>query len=274
MRAVLRPVSMAVSAVLIFAPVPLWAATIQVDYAMTLAGLPIGAANLTGAIDDERYSLKLEGHLTGLVGALSGGSRGAATANGALSGGRPVAAGFAATARSSSSERILQIGLSSGNVTKVQIDPPFEERPDRVPLGEADKRGVLDPLSGLVAVAANRAAPLDPANCNRTIPVFEGTQRFNVVLSFAETRPVKKPGYVGNVLVCNARYVPIAGHRPGRPAVQFMVENRDMSVWLAPVEGARVLVPLRIAVRTMIGTSVIEAQSWRVEKSAEAKPAR
>jgi hypothetical protein len=85
---------------------------------------------------------------------------------------------------------------------------------------------------------------------------------------------VKKPGYVGNVLVCNARYVPIAGHRPGRPAVQFMVENRDMSVWLAPVEGARVLVPLRIAVRTMIGTSVIEAQSWRVEKSAEAKPAR
>jgi hypothetical protein len=35
-----------------------------------------------------------------------------------------------------------------------------------------------------------------------------------------------------------------------------------------------VLVPLRIAVRTMIGTSVIEAQSWRVERSAEAKPAR
>src|SRR5215218_7718335 len=119
MRAVLRPVLMAASAVLIFAPVPLWAATIQVDYAMTLAGLPIGAANLTGAIDDERYSLKLEGHLTGLVGALSGGSRGAATASGVLSGGRPVAAGFAATARSSSSERILQIGLSSGNVTKV-----------------------------------------------------------------------------------------------------------------------------------------------------------
>ncbi|HEY0354042.1 MAG TPA: DUF3108 domain-containing protein, partial [Enterovirga sp.] len=73
---------------------------------------------------------------------------------------------------------------------------------------------------------------------------------------------------------CNARYIPIAGHRAERPAVKFMTENRDMSVWLAPVEGARVLVPLRISVRTMIGTTVIEAESWRLGKSAEAKQAR
>jgi hypothetical protein len=32
-----------------------------------------------------------------------------------------------------------------------------------------------------------------------------------------------------------------------------------MSVWLAPVEGARVLVPIRISLKTMIGTSVVEA---------------
>jgi hypothetical protein len=41
-----------------------------------------------------------------------------------------------------------------------------------------------------------------------------------------------------------------------------MQENRDMSVWLAPVEGARVLVPFRISIRTMIGTSVVEATRW------------
>jgi hypothetical protein len=35
-----------------------------------------------------------------------------------------------------------------------------------------------------------------------------------------------------------------------------------------------VLVPLRISVRTMIGTTVIEAESWQLGKSAEAKPAR
>jgi hypothetical protein len=41
-----------------------------------------------------------------------------------------------------------------------------------------------------------------------------------------------------------------------------MQDNRDISVWLAPVEGSRVLVPLRIAVRTMVGMSVIEASRW------------
>lgn len=274
MRIVSRSVSPVALALLLLASAPLSAASIRVDYAITLAGLPIGTANLTGFFDDQRYSMKLEGNLTGLVGALSGGSRGAATASGVLSGRRLVSSGFAATGRSSSTERTLQIGLSSGNVTKVEIDPPFEDRPDRVPLGPADRRGVIDPLSGLVAVSAKGANPLDAANCNRTIPVFEGTQRFNIVLSFAETKAVKKPGYVGNVLVCNARYVPIAGHRPSRSTVRFMTENRDMSVWLAPVEGARVLVPWRIAVRTTLGMSVIEAESWQLDKSAEAKPAR
>jgi len=274
MRFVLRPVSALIAALLLFAPASLRAAAIQVDYSMTLAGLPIGSANLSGSFDDDRYNLKVEGELTGLVGVLSGGSKGGATASGTFSGTRVLSSGFSAIGRSSSTKRTLQIGLSSGHVTRIQIDPPFEERPDRVPLAEGDKRGVIDPLSALMAVPANRAVPLDAANCNHTIPVFEGTQRFNVVLSYAETKPVQKPGYAGNVLVCNARYVPIAGHRPARPAVKFMTENRDMSVWLAPVEGARVLVPLRISVRTMIGTTVIEAEGWQLGTSAEVKPAR
>jgi hypothetical protein len=72
------------------------------------------------------------------------------------------------------------------------------------------------------------------------------------------------------VLVCNARYVPIAGHRTERPSTKFMQENRDMDVWLAPVPEARVLVPLRISVRTMIGTSVIEASRIVVDSSERA----
>ena len=56
--------------------------------------------------------------------------------------------------------------------------------------------------------------------------------------------------------------VAIAGHRPDRPGVKFMEENRDMSVWLAPVEGTRVLVPMRISVRTTLGTNIIEATRW------------
>ncbi len=134
--------------------------------------------------------------------------------------------------------------------------------PERVTVSEVHKRGVIDPVSALMMPAQGRGELIDPQNCNRTIPVFDGASRFNVVLSYGETRSVQKPGYAGPILVCNARYQPIAGHRPDRPGVKFMEDNTEMSVWLAPVEGTRVLLPLRIAVRTQLGLNIIEATRW------------
>jgi hypothetical protein len=143
-----------------------------------------------------------------------------------------------------------------------EVTPPLIDMGDRVPVTPANKRGIVDPASALMMPAVSRGELTDQANCNRTIPIFDGATRFNVVLSYGETRNVEKPGYSGPVLVCNARYQAIAGHRPDRPGVKFMEDNRDMSVWLAPVEGTRVLLPVRIAVRTTLGTNIIEATRW------------
>jgi len=41
-----------------------------------------------------------------------------------------------------------------------------------------------------------------------------------------------------------------------------MIANRDMDVWLAPVNGGKLLVPYRISVKTMIGTTIIEAVAF------------
>jgi type II secretory pathway component PulM len=51
-----------------------------------------------------------------------------------------------------------------------------------------------------------------------------------------------------------------------------MEDNTDMQVWLAPVQGARLLAPLRIAVRTMVGMSVIEASQWALQGDAKLVP--
>jgi hypothetical protein len=69
------------------------------------------------------------------------------------------------------------------------------------------------------------------------------------------------------VAVCAARYVPISGHRRDREATKFMAANRDLEVWLAPVERDHVLLPFRISVRTMIGTTVVEASEFRVNEN-------
>lgn len=240
---------------------PAGAAVLKIDYGIYLAGLPLGTADLESSFDGNQYRLEVQARLTGLAGAVTGG-KGAATATGNLAGGQPTPASFAVTSRSSSDERTIRMGLAGGNVAAVEIQPPLDEKPDRVPVSPTHKRGIVDPVSALLMPTRAKGDLVSPENCNRTIPVFDGAARFDIVLSYAETRTVEKPGYSGPVLVCNARYKPISGHRSLRPSTKFMEENRDMSVWLAPVENTRILVPLRISVRTMVGTSVIEAAQW------------
>ena len=146
---------------------------------------------------------------------------------------------------------------------------PFEPTSDeeaRVPLRDTHRLGVIDPLSALV-MPSRSADPMDRANCERRLPVFDGTARFDVVLTYSGVRQLKgEAGYTGNALVCTARYVPVAGHRPGRRAIKFMTENRDIDTSLVPVNGGKALIPYRISVKTMIGTSVIQANRFAISR--------
>jgi hypothetical protein len=247
------------------------AQALKVDYQVTLAGLTLGTADLSSTFEGSKYKMQAVVKLSGLARMLTGG-KGAATASGAIVGPQPQPAAFAVTSRSSSDQRTVRMGLTAGNVSAVEIVPPIDEKPDRVPIREDDKRGVVDPVSALLMPPVASGSLTDAANCNRTIPIFDGAARFNVVLSYAETKNADVPGYSGPVLVCNARYVPISGHRSLRPSTKFMEENRDMSVWLAPIEGQRMLFPVRVAVRTMIGMSVVEASRWTIERDAKVLP--
>jgi len=245
------------------------AQTLKVSYDLSLAGLPLGKADLVSSFKGSRYEMQGHAKLTGLAMILTGG-RGEASASGTLAGAAPRSTRFAVLSKTSDNQRSVRMGLKGGQVAEVEIDPPLEPKPDRVPVKPADKKGVVDPMSALIMPALEAKPLTDPANCNRTIPVFDGASRMNVVLTYGETKSVEVPGYSGPVLVCNARYVPISGHRTERPATKFMQENRDMSVWLAPVEGPRLLFPLKVSVRTMIGVGEMQASLWSLEGDGKA----
>lgn len=250
---------------------PSHAQTLRADYEVSLAGLPLGTADLSSTFEGQKYNMQLAVKLTGIARMLTGG-KGAATASGTIGGPRPLPAAFAVTSRASGDQRTVRMGLNAGDVSAVEIAPPVDEKADRVPLKDADKKGVVDPISALLMPAVVTGSLTDAANCNRTIPVFDGAARFNVVLTYDETKSVDKPGYKGPVLVCKARYVAISGHRALRPSTKFMQENKDMSVWLMPVERQRLLVPVKISVRTMVGMSVVEASNLTVGDGATVVP--
>ncbi len=237
------------------------AGPVEGKYLITVAGLHIGTAQLSGQISAQSYRALLNAQLTGLAGALTSG-RGAVQVSGSFQGQRAVSSGYALTANNSQISRTIQIGINAGNITQVAIDPPFEPKADRVPVLDHHRRGIVDPVSALMMPAVGQGDLLAQENCNRTIPVFDGVQRFNVEMTYSATQTLNEPrkGYVGHALVCNARYVPLAGHRP-LPATTYMVNNREMSVWLVPVDGSRALIPFRIQVKTQLGNMVIEAQS-------------
>lgn len=232
---------------------------LAVTYDITLAGLSFGRADVAADISGSRYNLDVNARTTGLAAITKGAGR--AQSSGAIGGMIPNSTGYAMTAQSSDGPRTVRMAMTGGAVRGAEIVPPIDPKPDRVPVTDAHKRGVLDPVSALI-MPQTSANATDGSNCNRTLPIFDGAARYDIILSYKGSRQVKTKGYEGPVIVCAARYVPQAGHRPERKATQFMANNRDIEAWLAPVNGTKVLVPYKISVKTMVGTAVIEASNF------------
>jgi Protein of unknown function (DUF3108) len=248
----------------------LWTGGAQADalhatYRVSLIGLPIGAVSLYAELTPTSYAIAGDAKLTGLAKIVTN-ARGASAGTGAIVQGRVSPASFATTASSSNMTRTIRMALSGNAVTAIEISPPFQDKPDRVPLGPEDKRGIVDPVGAVILPAPLSGPILSPAACNRTVPIFDGYTRFDINLSYVGERTVSAKGYDGPVVVCAARYVPISGHSRDRPATKFMADNKDLEVWLAPIASAHVLFPFRVSARTMIGTLVVEAQELRIEE--------
>ncbi len=239
---------------------PAVAEQVNARYDVLVGGLLVGKASISGDISQGAYKLSLNATMTGLVGAITGG-KGSAASSGVISGGRVLSSGYALKASNGSQSRSIQIGMSGGNATRVVVSPAFVVSPERAPITDQQRKGVVDPLAALL-MPVKGGSPFAELNCNRTIPVFDGAQRFNVKLSFARMDEVKVNGYQGPVLVCSARYVPLGGHFPKRPQTKFRVENRDVSAWRAPVAGGAILAPVQINVKTAVGNTVMIARSF------------
>ncbi len=237
------------------------AETLRATYALSLMGLTIGNAYAAANLDPGAYKIDLSVKLTGLA-AMVAKTRGAATASGAIANASVLPVGYANTTANASETRTVRMGLNAGAVRAVDISPPFLDMDGRVPVTDAHKSAVVDPVSALIMTVPNGQPLVGPSACNRTIPVYDGLVRFNVTLAYAGTKTVQGKGYSGPVSVCTARYTPVAGYKLDSKSTKFMADNRNMEVWLAPIESARIVAPYYISIGTMTGTLVIKAAEF------------
>ena len=242
---------------------PATAESLHAHYAVSMVGLHIGDLSADASLEPQNYHMQLGAHLSGLAAMVSSVQM-ALASSGTMRKDKLAPSTYATSAVNSNETRTLRMALKAGTVKAVEIMPPPEFHGERVPVTEANKRNILDPTSALIMPVPMSDALVGPAACDRTLPIYDGYARFDIALHYAGQRDVDVAGYRGPVSVCSARYIPVSGHLVNSRSTAFMAQNEGIEVWLAPIEKAHVVVPLKITMPTMAGQLEIEATDFEV----------
>ncbi|WP_341991763.1 DUF3108 domain-containing protein [Azorhizobium sp. AG788] len=245
---------------------------LSAKYSLTVAGVEIGRASITVDAGDTAYQVIGTGKVTGIMRAVSAG-KGSAAARGAITVNKLAPQIYALSAEADGKAESVRLAMVAGTAKEVDVEPPIKPLPDRVEVTETHLANIMDPVSGAFVYVPGTADLLSAAACDRSIPIFDGRQRYDVSLTFLRIEQVKAgKTYAGPAVVCRAGYTPVAGHRPTRSTVKYMMENKEMYVWLVPIAGTRLLAPFRVSIATMIGTATLEATSFEAEAKDKAVP--
>jgi uncharacterized protein DUF3108 len=235
---------------------------LDASYVVTLAGVPIGRGGWSIDVQNDQYSATASGATSGLLRILASG-QGTSAARGTVSGGQPIPSSYASKIIRDRHVDDVRITFAGGAVKDYVADPPAAPTSDRVPLTEAHRRGVNDPMTASLIRVAGSGGTLVPEVCQRTIPVFDGRMRYDLQLGFKHLDRVSTDqGYQGTVVVCSVHFIPIAGYVPERSAIKYLVEQRDMELWLAPIAGTRLMAPYRASIPTPIGLGILQATQF------------
>jgi len=235
---------------------------LDANYTATLSGIPIGKGSWTIDVDDDQFSATASGATSGLLRVFASG-QGNSAAHGSMTGGQPMPSTYTSTIVADNKADQVRILFSGGNVKEYLTDPPTTPSPERVPITEANRKNVFDPMTASLMRVSGNGDTFAPEACQRTIPVFDGRMRYDLQLAFKRLDKVKSErGYQGTVVVCAVYFSPVAGHDPGRSTIKYLVAQRDMEMWLAPIAGTRLMVPYRAQVPTPIGLGVLQATQF------------
>ena len=231
-------------------------------YVVTLAGLPIGKGAWVIDIAEDQFTAAASGATTGLLQVFASGT-GSGASRGFVVSGKPAPASFASSVTTDRKTEEIRMTIVGGNVKDFAVTPPLTPSPERVPVTEAHRVGVNDPMTATLIRVTGNGDPVRSEACQRVISIFDGRLRYDLKLAFKRIDRVKADkGYEGPAVVCSVQFAPIAGYVPSRAAIRYLIERRDIELWLAPIAATRVVVPFRISVPTPLGLGVLQATQF------------
>jgi hypothetical protein len=235
---------------------------LEAQYEATLAGIPVGRGAWNIEISDDQYSASAVGGTAGLLKTFASGT-GSSTAQGRVVNGALVSTNYTAATTTSKKTEAIHMVLNNGTIKEFAIEPEPPVDPDRIPITEAHKKGVFDPMTGSLLRVPGTADPLSPEACRASAAVFDGRMRYDLKLEFKRMETVRsEKGYQGPVVVCAIYFAPIAVYIPDRPVIKYLTTARNIEIAFAPILGTRILVPFRMVIPTYLGIAMLEATSF------------
>jgi hypothetical protein len=251
-----------VLALMALAPAASAQGRLEARYEATLAGIPVGKGAWTIDISDDTFSASASGGTSGILKAFTGGS-GTGAAQGRVVNGALVSTNYAASTTTSKKTEAIHMVLANGTVKEYGIEPTPPVDPDRLPVTDAHRRGVYDPMTGSMLRVPGTADPLTPEACRAGAAIFDGRMRYDLTLDFKRMETVKaEKGYQGPVVVCAVYFTPVAGYIPDRAVIKYLAAERHIEIAFAPVAGTRILVPFRMKIPTPLGPAMLEATEF------------
>jgi hypothetical protein len=243
-----------------------WPANVRAVYDVNFNGFAVGTFEFNAQSEDESYSFTGNAQLTLLLGAFNW--TGETRSFGLIADNAPKPAAFTFDFWANTKMGSTKVDFDDGTVIDVKHFPSSVPKPGTVPLREQHLRGVIDPLSAIMVVA--RVGSRNP--CDRRLPIFDGRERFDLVLSYkgqmkvSEQQPSGQPAMAH---VCRVKYQPIAGHKVDAEH-SFIATTDGIEVALRPVPSANVMVPYQITIPTLFGYATIVSK--RVEIESPGRP--
>jgi Protein of unknown function (DUF3108) len=234
---------------------------LDASYTISFARIPVGEITATVVFGGSEYAISARARAGGVMKVLSVDGDGSFTTHGTIKDGHPVPTNFTSKIVSNTETSDVTMVLDEGSVRELVATPPPSQ--NRVPVTAANRRGIVDPLTAVLFSAATAGETLSQEACRRTLPIFDGHQRYDFKLAFKRMDKVTaQKGYAGPVVVCSVSYEPIAGHRASIPLVKYLSEGREMEMALAPIASTRLLAPFRLSVVSMLANLTIEANRF------------
>ncbi len=235
---------------------------LDANYEATLSGIAVGKGTWTIEIGDDVFSASAQGGSAGLLKAFSGGS-GSGASQGRVVNGALVSSAYVATTTTSKKSETIRLNLANGGVKDFSIDPVPPVDPDRIPVTDAQRKNVLDPMTGSLIRVPGTGEVLSPDACRTGTGLFDGRMRYDLKLDYKRMETVKaEHGYHGPAVVCAIYFTPVAGYIPDRPVIKWLANQRNMEAVFVPIAGTRILVPFRITIPTPLGPAMLEATSF------------